>query len=382
MTFVTQLAPIAFWICALVVAYSYFGYPLLMRVLARVQPRPVRKGWIEPSVAFIIAAYNEEKTIADKLENTLALLWPREKLDIIVIADGSTDQTVRIAESYRERGVRVLYKPAREGKTQALNRAAAETNSDILFFSDANTFYRPNTVRLMIRNFADPEVGGVSGRKIVLADNNREASKGETAYWDYESRLKQAESAVGSIVTADGEIFAVRRNLFHPIPRPIVHDDMYLTMQLVSAGYRVVYEPEATSAEFASHTLKDEFHLKVRYASAGFQIVSCFKQLLLDPRRWFAWQFFSHKLTRWLIPFFILGVFLSSAVLNDLFYRVAFWAQVLFYLLAVVGSALPKKRAGLVYFPWYFSVMNTAALYGCARYLTIGQSPQWRKAQR
>jgi poly-beta-1,6-N-acetyl-D-glucosamine synthase len=379
---VIDIARIVFWVCVLVVAYSYFGYPILIRVLARLRPRPVRKASIEPSVAFIIAAFNEEKVIAEKLENTLALLWPRDKLDIIVIADGSTDATVRIAESYRDRGVRVLYRPARQGKTQALNRATAETNSEILFFSDANTSYRPHAIRLMVRNFADPEVGGVSGRKIVLADNNREASKGETAYWDYESRLKQAESAVGSIVTADGEIFALRRCLFQPIPRPIVHDDMYLTMQLVAAGYRVVYEPEATSAEFASHTLKDEFHLKVRYASAGFQIVSCFKKLLLNPGCWFAWQFFSHKLTRWLIPVFILGVFVSSAILNDLFYRTAFWAQILFYLLAVIGSALPRTRTGLIYFPWYFSVMNTAALYGCARYLTIGQSPHWRKAQR
>jgi cellulose synthase/poly-beta-1,6-N-acetylglucosamine synthase-like glycosyltransferase len=376
-------AEIVFWLCSALILYTYFGYPALIRVLARLWPRPVIKRAIHPRVSFIIAAFNEEKIIASKLENTLALAWPLEELEIIVAADGSNDGTTGIASRYRENGVTVLHRPEREGKTQALNHAVEEASGEILFFSDANTMYEPSTLALMIRNFADPSVGGVSGRKVVLSEQDREATQGESAYWNYETSLKQAESLFGSIVTADGEIFAMRRSLFDRIPKCIVHDDMYLTLKIVEKGYRVVFEAEATSAEAASHTLHDEFHLKVRYASAGYQIVVAFKQLLLNPARWFAWEFFSHKLTRWLIPFFLVGTLLASAFLDTPFYRLAFWLQVLFYCLALLGGLLPKRGlAFLFYFPWYFSVMNTAALYGFARYFTIGQTPLWRKAQR
>jgi cellulose synthase/poly-beta-1,6-N-acetylglucosamine synthase-like glycosyltransferase len=376
-------AEFVFGVCSALILYSYFGYPALIHLLARLRPRPVLKRQIQPRVSFIIAAFNEEKIIAEKLENTLALSWPRDQLEIIVAAYGSNDRTVEIAQGYSHDGATVLHKPEREGKTQALNYAVDQASGEILFFSDANTMYEASTLLAMIRNFADPTVGGVSGRKVVLSDESREATKGESAYWSYETSLKNAESLFGSIVTADGEIFAMRRSLFECIPRRIVHDDMYLTMKIVERGYRVVFEAEATSAESASHTLEDEFHLKVRYASAGYQIVNAFKGLLLNPARWFAWEFFSHKLTRWLVPFFLLGTLASSAFLDSPFYRLAFWLQVVFYCFALLGGVLPKKRLMyLFYFPWYFSVMNTAALYGFARYFTVGQSPLWRKAQR
>jgi cellulose synthase/poly-beta-1,6-N-acetylglucosamine synthase-like glycosyltransferase len=372
-----------FWLCAALIVYTYLGYPALIRLLARLRPRPVAKDDIRPRVSFIIAAFNEEKIIAAKLDNTLRLSWPREQLEIIVVADGSNDRTAAIARGYRDQGITVLHQPERQGKTMALNHAAEAATGEILFFSDANTMYEPSTLEAMIRNFADPAVGGVSGRKVVLSDEEREATKGESAYWSYETSLKEAESLFDSIVTADGEIFAMRRSLFNPIPRRIVHDDMYLTLRIVEKGYRVVFEPDATSAESASHTLEDEFHLKVRYASAGYQIVAAFPALLLNPARWFAWEFFSHKLTRWLIPFFLVGTLASSAFLNAPFYRLAFGLQILFYGMALLGGMLPKRRLTHVfYFPWYFSVMNTAALYGFARYFTIGQTPLWRKAQR
>jgi cellulose synthase/poly-beta-1,6-N-acetylglucosamine synthase-like glycosyltransferase len=335
-------------------------------------------------VSFIIAAYNEEATIEAKLENTLRLDYPKEKLEVIVVADGSNDATVDIASRYISRGVRVLHRPEREGKTNALNHAVGTASSEILFFSDANTMYSPDVVGVMMRSFADSRVGGVSGRKVVLEDLGRDATRGEGAYWSYETSLKQAESEVASIATADGEIFAMRRSIFQPIPRHIVHDDMYLTVKIVEAGFRVVMEPDAKSAEFASRTLMDEFHLKVRYASAGYQILATFPGMLLNPTRWFAWVFFSHKLTRWMAPFFLLGALVSSALIPwSPFFLLVFWLQVAFYLMAVAAGLLPKKFCtGIVYFPLYFSLMNTAALYGAAKYVAVGQSPLWRKAQR
>jgi cellulose synthase/poly-beta-1,6-N-acetylglucosamine synthase-like glycosyltransferase len=276
----------------------------------------------------------------------------------------------------------VLHRAEREGKTSALNRAVAEATGDILMFSDANTMYPAGCVRSLMRNFADSEVGGVSGRKLVLEDSEREASSGETAYWSYEASLKAAESLCGSIVTADGEIFAMRRSLFAPMPLSIVHDDMYLSLTIVAAGRRLVYEKDACSSEFASRTLVDEFHLKARYASAGFQILRAFRSMLLPPRSWFAVEFLSHKLLRWLVPFFLLGSLAASGLAGSLFFRVVFWAQLAFYAAALAGWFTRRLAAGILYFPVYFSAMNAAALYGFFRFVTTGQSTLWRKADR
>jgi cellulose synthase/poly-beta-1,6-N-acetylglucosamine synthase-like glycosyltransferase len=372
-----------FWVCVALVAYTYAGYPVLAWVVSRLRPRPVRREAIEPRVSLVIAAYNEERVIGDKLANTLALDYPKDRLEVVVVADGSTDGTVARARTYAPAGVRVLHEPGRKGKTSALNRAAATCTGEILFFSDANTRYPPDALRRLVRSFADPAVGGASGRKVVLAEESRAATRGEAKYWGYESFLKTCESRIGSIVTADGEIFALRASSFEPMPAEIVHDDMYLTLRLVQAGHRVVYDGEAVSAEPASRSLWDEFHLKVRYASAGFQIVARFPVLTLLPTRLFAVQFVSHKLLRWMAPLFLLGTLIASALLPGVFYGVAWWAQVAFYGAAVVGLALPgTRRPRLLYYPAYFTMGNLAALTGMVRAVTGGQSTQWRRAAR
>ncbi|HVX67200.1 MAG TPA: glycosyltransferase family 2 protein [Bryobacteraceae bacterium] len=378
----TTIAPAVFWISVALIAYTYFLYPALVRLLAHLRPRPVQKADITPSLTLIIAAYNEEKVIRHKLYNTIALDYPPDKLEVLVAAHGSTDGTVAIAQEFACCGVRVLHRAGREGKTAALNRAIAEATGDILMFSDANTVYRADCLRKLVRSFADPSVGGVSGRKIVLADASREASSGETAYWSYEAALKTAESLCGSIVTADGEIFAMRRSLFLPMPASIVHDDMYLSLAIVASGHRLVYENDACSAEYASRTFLDEFHLKSRYASAGYQILGVFRKVLLPPRSWFALEFLSHKLLRWLVPFFLLGTLVASGSTDAFLYRCAFWAQLAFYAAALTGFAVRHVKTGVLYFPFYFSAMNAAALYGFFRFLTTGQSTLWRKAER
>jgi cellulose synthase/poly-beta-1,6-N-acetylglucosamine synthase-like glycosyltransferase len=373
---------ILFWACASLILFGYVGYPACMWLWATLRPRPARAADIQPTVSLIIAAYNEEKTIGDKLVNTLALTYPREKLDVVVVADGSDDRTADIVAGYADRGVRLLHRPERRGKTAALGRAVATSSADILLFSDANTIYSPDAVQRMARHFADPTVGGVSGRKIVLPDRERTASDGELAYWTYESALKSWESAVGSITTADGEIFAMRRELFAPPPDRIVHDDMYLTLSIIAGGHRVVYECDATSAEYASKTLKDEFHLKVRYASAGYQALAAFPGLFIPPRSLFAWQFLAHKFLRWIAPLLVIVLFASSIALTAPFYRLALAAQVAFYAAAAVGWIFRSSTLPLVYYPRYFCAMNTAFLYGLGRYLISGQTPLWRKAER
>jgi len=378
----TLAAKLVFWISLALLVHTYLGYPLLAFALSRLRRRTVRRGDVTPEVSLIIAAYNEERVLGDKLENSLALAYPPGRLQILVAADGSDDRTVSIAEAYRERGVVVLHRPERRGKSAAISRAVEQARGEILLFADANTVYARDLVHKIVRNFADPEVGGVSGRKILIADHEREATAGETAYWGYEAALKNWETRLGSIVTADGEVFAIRRSLFEPIPPRVVHDDMYLTLRLIQQGYRVVYENEATSAERASRSIRDEFHLKVRYASAGFQIVRLFRGLLLRPSL-FAFQFASHKILRWLAPFFLLACLATSAAIPGWPYRPAFLAQVAFYAVAVAGALLHRHvRLPLIYLPFYFCMGNLAALYGSLRHLRAGQSQLWRKAER
>ncbi len=378
-----MIATTIFWAAALLIVFAYVGYPVLMWALARLVPKPVRAGAIQPAVTLIIAAYNEERTIASKIENSLALVYPADKLEILVVADGSDDRTAEIVAAYEARGVRLLHQPQRGGKTAALGRGVAACRGEIVLFSDANTVYQPDTITKIVRSFADPRVGGVSGRKVVLGSDERAATEGEQAYWSYESSLKTWESRVGSIATADGEIFAMRRALFEAPPRRIVHDDMFLTLRIVEQGYRVVFEPAATSGEHASMSLRDEFHLKVRYAAAGYQILGVFRSLFFPPRTWFSLAFLSHKLLRWLVPFFLIGVFVTSLLLPHPLYQVAWWLQVVFYALALAAWFVPGVRSvALFYFPLYFCTMNAAFLHGFVRALFGGQTTMWRKAAR
>lgn len=374
-----------FWVAFVAVLYTYFGYPLLVWLLACVRPKPIAHGDFSPSVSMIIAAYNEEKVIGSKMANSMALVYPEGQLEIIVVADGSTDQTVSIVQSYVKKGVTVLHRPARQGKTAALNHAVSVATGEIVLFSDANTVYEPTVIQKMVRNFHDPSVGGVSGRKVILKDCDRQTSQGETAFWNYEGWLKSRESRFGSIVGADGEIFAIRRALFAPMPSVIVHDDMFLSLKIVEDGFRVIYEGEATSAEYSSKTLHDEFFLKVRYASAGYQILTQFPKMFFPPKTFFAFQFISHKLFRWLIPFFLLTMLLTSAVIPSLSYQSLFWGQVSFYVAAALGWVLMNRlgRTNIFYVPLYFCMGNAAAFYGFfLHFFSAGQTSLWRKAER
>lgn len=374
---------IVFLVSVGAVAYTYVGVPALVFLMARLRPRPVHKSAVQPSVSMIVCAFNEEKVIGDKLDNALSLIYPAAQLEIILAAHGSNDRTVEIAQQFESRGVRVLHSPLRQGKIVAMNCAAAVASGEILFFSDANTFNPAGTLEMLVRSFGDPDVGGVSGRKIVLADATRQASAGEAAYWGYETTLKKNESLAGSIGTADGEIFALRASLYQEIPSSVVHDDMYLSLNLVNRGFRVVFDEEAISAEYASRSLEDEFHLKVRYASGGLQIVRHFRAMLLPPRNWFAVQFLSHKLLRWIAPVFLILALLSSGFTTHPLVRMAFWAQASFYSVGLLAwLARDRLRAKVLYFPMYFAVMNTAVLWGLARDFHGGQTPLWRKAAR
>jgi len=376
----------AFFISAALLLYHYALYPALVIACARLVRRPLPPlpaTW--PRVSLVIAAYNEERVIAEKLRNTLALEYPKDRLEVIVVSDGSDDATEAIVRSLAPQGVVSLYEPQRRGKTAALNRAVKCASGDIVVFSDANNDFAPDAIRKLVRHFGDPRVGGVCGAKRIKPAAERESSVGDGLYWRYESAVKLAESRLGTITNADGEIFAMRRSLYQRVPEYIINDDAQITLDLIKQGYRARYEPEARSYEFASIHIRDDFHVKARMVAGGFQTLAENAAVLFPLRSWFAWAFFSHKTLRWLAPIFLILMFAASAALSaELLYRTALAAQLGFYGLALAGYSRIGRGTlpAATYVPFYFTTMNLAALWGLLRFLRGSQTVQWRKAQR
>lgn len=379
-----------FFTSGFLIFYHYLLYPAVLILLARRRaanaPAPTSENDAGlPTVTLLIAAYNEARVIEDKLRNSLALDYPRAKLEIMVVSDGSTDTTPEIVASFASQGVRSLFESPRRGKTAALNRGVAAASGEIVIFSDANNDFDKNAIRLLVRHFQDVTVGGVSGSKKIYADSGRESTVGDSLYWRYESALKLAESRLGSITAADGEIFAIRHKLFQPIDPALINDDAAITINLVQSGYRVLYEPDAHSYEHASINIEDDFHVKVRMVAGGFQTLFHYWRFLLLPRRGFAFAFLSHKLLRWLMPLLLMAFAVASLSLYERrLGELAIAAQLLFYGLAVAGWRQRRRGAlpNYLYVPFYFCTMNLAALLGLLRFLNGRQTTLWRKAQR
>jgi cellulose synthase/poly-beta-1,6-N-acetylglucosamine synthase-like glycosyltransferase len=385
------MAQAIFFISAALLLYNYLVYPAVIILLAWRHPgepatgqNAVDSGSL-PSVTLIIAAYNEERVIETKIRNSLETDYPRERLHILVVSDGSTDSTPQIVKRFQGQGVQSLHEPARRGKTAALNRAVAHATSEIVVFSDANNMFEKNALRELVRHFSDPGIGGVCGLKQIYDSPERESSQGDSLYWKYESAIKESESRLGSITNADGEIFAVRRDLYEPVDDTVINDDAEITLLLARKGYQVLYERRAVSYEHASIRIEDDFHVKVRMVSGGFQTVARHWTFLLLPRSWFAFSFISHKLLRWLAPEFMILIAVSSLwLVSRPFFSGMVVLQGIFYSLALVGW-LGRNGAGrstVFYVPFYLCAMNLAALLGLWRFLAGTQTTQWRKAER
>jgi len=336
-------------------------------------------------VSLIIAAYNEERVIRSKIENSLSLNYPLKQLEIIIVSDGSDDLTHDIALEFEQRGVKALHNPERKGKSAALNRAVEHALGDIIIFSDANNDFNKDSIEQLVRHFADERIGGVTGAKHVYEDNTREAAKGDNLYWKYESAIKKAESQLGSITSGDGEIFAVRKSLFNPIDTSMINDDAFITFDLIKQNYRVIYETSAESYEKASQNLIEDFNVKVRMAAGGYQTVVAEWSFLFPPLNWFAISFILHKVLRWLAPVFLVSIYLIPVFFfTEPFYFIIFVLQTLFYGISLYGW-IERKKAHLpsfIYIPMYFSVMNLALAVGFYRFISGQQKVQWRKAKR
>lgn len=357
----------AFWGALATMTYTYALFPLLVMVRGRLHKRPYRAGETTPEVSVVIAAYNEARTIRARIENLLSTDYPLDRLEIVIVSDGSTDGTAEIVREHAGDGVRLVVLP-RSGKFAALNAGAKVARGEILVFSDANSVFARDALRAIVRPFADEEVGGAAGNQVYLRDQSLSGvAAGEHDYWNFDRALKRAESHAGNVVSATGAIYAIRRSLFEEIP-PGVADDFFESTAVIEQGFRLVFVPDAIAYEPVAASSEAEFTRKVRVMTGGLRGV-LLRRRLLNPARhgFYAVELFSHKVLRRTMAFPLLALGVSSVALyrRGPVYRVAAIGQLAFYTCAGAGILLRKERLGrskIFALPAFFCLVNTAAI--------------------
>jgi cellulose synthase/poly-beta-1,6-N-acetylglucosamine synthase-like glycosyltransferase len=337
---------VAFWLALAIVAYVYVGYPLVLAVWARVAPRPVRRSVMTPPVSIVVAVRNEAAVIRARVNNLLSLDYPADRRQIIVVSDGSTDDTVEILAGYQA-DVDVVVLPA-GGKALALNAGVARARHDIVVFTDARQAFAPDALRALMAPLADAEVGGVSGELLIDCEagaGQDTIGDGVGAYWRYEKWLRRHESQIGSIVGSTGAIHALRRELWQPLPAETILDDVLAPMQAVLAGARVVFESSARAYDRVAADAPAEYRRKTRTLAGNYQLLRLQPRLLVPFMNPVWIQFVSHKLGRLIVPFALVMLLVSNAVLagEHWFYAAALAAQAAFYGLACYGAVLERQ---------------------------------------
>jgi cellulose synthase/poly-beta-1,6-N-acetylglucosamine synthase-like glycosyltransferase len=382
------------WISLFIIFYTFLGYGILLYILVKI--KRVFKGNPEvaadlnllPTCTLIVAAYNEEKFIEEKVANTLALTYPKERLKFIFVTDGSSDQTPELIGKYPE--IKLMHKPDRLGKIVAVHRAMQEVETEVVVFTDANTFLNKDALINICRHYSDPKTGAVAGEKRVMIEEKDGATAGEGFYWKYESKLKAWDSELYSVVGAAGELFSIKTSLYQPVPKNSVLDDFMISMLIAEKGFKIVYEPEAYATEKSSENVSEELKRKIRIAAGGIQSIIWLKKIL-NPfyQPMLSFQYISHRVLRWTItPFLMILCFLLNVliVINEgvLIYQLLLVCQTGFYLSALLGLVLENRkiRVKILFIPYYFSVMNYAVIAGILRYFNGGQSVLWVKAKR
>ncbi|MGQ9609084.1 MAG: glycosyltransferase family 2 protein [bacterium] len=386
---------IIFWLSIIFIFYTYFGYPILLIILAKLRSRNVDKKDITPSVSMIIAAYNEEKNIRNKLENVISLDYPKDKFEVIVVSDASTDQTDDIVLEFKAQNcdkilanplpvLKLIRMPKRGGKASALNFAMSEAKGDIIVLSDTRQLYDRNAIRELASNFNDPSVGAVSGELYLENPEGVAVGEGVGMYWKYEKLMRKMESRLYSTSGATGAIYAIRKELFKPIPDDTILDDVVIPMNIVLSGYRVVFDESARAFDRVASTAKQELTRKIRTLCGNYQLMFRMPQLLNPFRNKVFFQTISHKFFRLFVPFALIFALISSTFLiKSTAYKIMLILQIIMYLSALVGHFLAKKPSfisRLFGIPYTFLVLNYAALAGLYRFITQKQSAAWERA--
>ena len=389
---------ILFWILLFIIVYTYVGYGILLFVIIKIRRffKIGKKVEIDPSyepeVTLFIAAFNEKDYVEAKMKNTLALEYPKEKINIIWVTDGSDDGTPDLLKGYSNTTVHHL--DERNGKIGAMNRGMDFVKTPIVIFSDANTNLGKESIRRIVNLFGNPKVGCVSGEKrIVDKESDVASGAGEGIYWKYESALKKWDAELYSVVGAAGELFAIRTKLYRHVEKDTLLDDFMISLRVAKDGYTIQYDPEAYAIETASANVKEELKRKIRISAGGIQSIVRLRSLLnIFKYGTLSFQYISHRVLRWsltplclvfLIPvLFVIAV--NDGLLSFNLYATLFWLQVLFYAAALLGWFLENRetRVKILFIPYYFFIMNLSVVLGLFRYMKNTQSVNWERSKR
>jgi cellulose synthase/poly-beta-1,6-N-acetylglucosamine synthase-like glycosyltransferase len=383
-----------FWISITIILYTYLGYGLLLFLLLKIKALLFGKKGIPdlgytPTVTVVVAAYNEAYCIEEKIVNTLALNYPKDKIRFVFISDGSTDETPAIIAKYPQ--ILGMHEPGRSGKIAAVHRAMGKVETEVVVFTDANTMLNKDAILLMCRHYQDEKVGAIAGEKRVQIDDNADATAGEGFYWKYESKLKKWDSELYSVVGAAGELFSIRTNLYEPVAPDTILDDFMISMNIALKGYKIVYEPDAFASELASANTGEELKRKIRIAAGGVQSTIRLKALLLPFKQpILSFEYISHRILRWVVtPYLMISAFFINIALvinqgYSTIYGLMLLGQLVFYVAALLGWVMEQRQLKIKVFfiPYYFCLMNYAVIAGFARYFFGEQSVLWEKAKR
>ena len=387
-----------FWIFTGSIIYTYAGYPAVLTLLARFRREPGPFAPAEPLVTLLVAAYNEEAEIARKIENSLALDYPRDRLQVLIVADGSSDRTAEIVATYADRGVELLYSPPRKGKMAAINRAIPHVRGEIILFSDANNRYDANVVRELVAPFADPTVGAVSGAKVIEKGDGA-LGESEGLYWRYESFVKKQETKLAGCTAVAGEVLALRRDLFESPPDEIINDDTHMGMRIIKRGFRIHYAPNARSYERVSQSAQDEVARRARIFAGRYQAIAYARELWPLRRPLALWQILSHQTLRTLVAVAMAGAVVTTIIavvwpqrkpkaslwqLTAPFNWIMLLLQAVFYGLAWIGGRTNSASTlgRIAYLPTFLVNSNWAGLIGLYRFVRRRQTTLWQRVGR
>lgn len=388
---------ILFWAMLLIVFYTYIGYGILLYIIIRLKrffrgkPREAVLPPDEelPDMTLLICAYNEEDVVAEKMKNTLAIDYPKDKFRIMWVTDGSNDHTNELLKAYPE--VDIVFSPERRGKSAALKHGLRELKTRYVAFTDANTMLNPGAMKEIARQFMDPTVGCVSGEKRVMAKKDGDmAAEGEGLYWRYESTLKRWDSELYSTMGAAGELYAIDPTLVREVPDEALLDDFMMSMYVVEAGKRIAYAPDAYAQEYGSANIFEESKRKRRIAAGGLQSIWWLRRMLNPMRQpLVTFQYVSHRVLRWSVtPVAMIILLITNGLLSimgaGLFYDIILILQILFYTMALIGwlSSRYGHKSKILYTIYYFVFMNINVFRGMAYLRTHGKSGAWEKAKR
>lgn len=383
---------IVFFIALFIIFYSYLGYGLLLFVLVKLKQIFVKQEEFEPydtypEITLLVTAYNEKEYVQKKVENSLELDYPTQKLKFLWVTDGSNDGTPELLQQYQN--IVVIHEEERKGKIAAMNRAVKYIESPIIVFSDANTMIGKDSIKIIANLFRNPKTGCVSGEKRVIVETKEKAAgAGEGFYWKYESLLKKWDAQLNSAVGAAGELFAIRTELYREVEPDTLLDDFIISLRVAMQGFKIDYNSNAYAVETPSANVKEELKRKVRIAAGGIQSVIRLKPLLnIFKYGLLSFQYISHRVLRWTItPLMLPLIFLLNIALinSGVFYRITLALQILCYIMALAGWYLQSKESNwkILFIPFYFLIMNYAVYLGFFRYISKAQSVNWERAKR